>query len=81
VVVADGLTVVEPLAVVEVNVPGVMAIAVAPVTAQLNVVLAPELTLVGFAVKEPMAGLLAEGVTVTVAVDVVEPVALVAVSV
>jgi hypothetical protein len=45
------------------------------------VVLAPELTLVGFAVKEPMAGLLAEGVTVTVAVDVVEPVALVAVSV
>ena len=79
--VAVGLTPVEPLADVDVNVPGVMAMLVAPVTAQLSVLLAPELTLVGFAVKEPMAGLLAEGVTVTVAVDVVEPVALVAVSV
>jgi hypothetical protein len=58
-----------------------MAILVAPVTVQLSVLLAPELMLVGFAVKELMVGLLAWAATVTVAVDVVEPVALVAVSV
>jgi hypothetical protein len=80
-VVAVGLTVVEPLAAAEVNVPGVMAILVAPVTVQLNVLLAPELMLVGFAVKELMVGLLAWAVTVTVAVDVVEPAAFVAVNV
>ena len=55
-VVAVGLTLVEPLANVEVNVPGVMAILVAPVDAQLNVLLVPEFTLVGFAVKEVMVG-------------------------
>jgi hypothetical protein len=81
VVVAVGLTVVEPLAAAEVNVPGVMAMVVAPVTVQLNVLLDPELMLVGFAVKELMVGLLAWAVMVTVAVDVVEPAALVAVSV
>ena len=80
-VVAVGLTVVEPLAAAEVNVPGVMAMLVAPVTVQLSVLLEPEVMLVGFAVKELMVGLLAWTVTVTVAVDVVEPVALVAVSV
>jgi hypothetical protein len=56
VVVAVGLTLVEPLADVEVNVPGVMAMLVAPVVAQLSVLLAPELMLVGFAVKDVIAG-------------------------
>ena len=56
-VVAVGLMLVEPVADVEVNVPGVMAILVAPVAAQLNVLLAPELMLVGFAVKEVITGL------------------------
>ena len=40
----------------EVKVPGAMATVVAPVTVQLNVLLDPELMLVGFAVKEVMAG-------------------------
>jgi len=56
VVVAVGLMLVEPLADVDVNVPGVMAILVAPVAAQLNVLLVPELTLVGFAAKEVIVG-------------------------
>jgi hypothetical protein len=56
VVVAVGLTLVEPLADADVNVPGVIAILVAPVAAQLNVLLAPEFTLVGFAVKEVIPG-------------------------
>ena len=47
---------VEPLADVDVNVPGVMARLVAPLVAQLNPLLLPEFTLVGFAVKEVMAG-------------------------
>lgn len=55
-VVAVGLMLVEPLADVEVNVPGVMARLVAPVVVQLSVLLVPELTLVGFAVKEVIAG-------------------------
>ena len=78
--VAVGLTLVEPLADFDVNVPGVMAILVAPVVAQLSVLLEPELILVGLAVKELITGLLAL-FTVTVAVDVVEPARLVAVSV
>ncbi len=64
----------------DVNVPGVMARLVAPVVAQLKVLLEPEVMLVGLAVKELMVGLLAP-FTVTVSVDVVEPEALVAVSV
>jgi len=56
VVVVVGLTFVEPLADVEVNVPGVMAMLVAPVAAQLSVLLAPEFMLVGFAVKDVIAG-------------------------
>jgi hypothetical protein len=80
VVVAVGLTLVEPLAAVDVNVPGVMAILAAPVVAQLSVLLEPEVILVGLAVKELIVGLLAV-FTVTVSVDVVEPAALVAVSV
>jgi len=67
---------------VAVNVPGVMAMLVAPVVTQLNVLLEPEVTLVGLAVKELMVGVPdVLAVTVTVAVDVVEPEALVAVSV
>jgi hypothetical protein len=82
VVVAVGLTLVEPLGEVEVKVPGVMAIVVAPVVAQLSMLLEPELMLVGLAVKELTVGLPGVFVvTVTVAVDVAEPAALVAVSV
>ncbi|MGA2923027.1 MAG: hypothetical protein ABSE28_18120 [Candidatus Sulfotelmatobacter sp.] len=47
---------VEPLADVEVNVPGVMAMLVAPVAAQLRVQLVPEFMLVGFAVNEVIVG-------------------------
>jgi hypothetical protein len=79
-VVAVGLTLVVPVADVDVKVPGVMAILVAPVVAQLSVLLEPELILVGFAVKELMVGLL-DVFTVTVSVDVVEPAVLVAVRV
>jgi hypothetical protein len=80
VVVAVGLTFVEPLADVEANVPGVMARLVAPVVAQLSALLEPEVIVVGLAVKELMVGLLGM-FTVTVRVDVAEPAALVAVSV
>ncbi len=79
-VVADGLTLVDPLADVDVNDPGVMARLVAPVVAQLSVLLEPEVMLVGLAVNELITGLPA-AFTVTVSVDVVEPAALVAVSV
>jgi hypothetical protein len=57
-----------------------MAILVAPLVAQLSVLLEPEVILVGLAVNELMAGSLA-AVTVTVSVEVVEPAALVAVNV
>jgi hypothetical protein len=80
VVVTVGLTLVEPDADVDVNVPGVMAILVAPVVAQLSVLLEPEVILAGLAEKESIVGLL-DVFTVTVSVDVVEPAALVAVSV
>jgi hypothetical protein len=80
VVVAVGFTLVEPLADVEVNVPGVMARLLAPVVTQLSVLLEPEVIPVGLAVKELITGLLAE-FTVTVSVDEVEPAALVAVRV
>jgi hypothetical protein len=73
---------VEPLAEVEVKVPGVMAMLAAPVVAQLRVLLEPELMVVGLAVNEVMVGLPDdEVVTVTVVVAVAEPVELVAVSV
>ena len=64
----------------DVNVPGVMAILVAPVVVQLSVLLEPEVMLAGLAVKELIVGLLAP-FTVTVSVDMAEPAALVAVSV
>jgi hypothetical protein len=57
-----------------------MAMLVAPVTTQLSVLLEPAVMFVGLAVKELMVGLLA-AFTVTIATDVTEPVALVAVSV
>ena len=47
---------IEPFADVDVNVPGVMAILVAPAVAQLNVLLAPEFMLVGSAVNEVIVG-------------------------
>jgi hypothetical protein len=79
VVVAVGLTLVEPLAEVDVKVPGVMETLVAPVVDQLSVLLEPELMLVGLAVKELSVG----GVcflpgTVTTTLAVVEPARLVA---
>lgn len=40
----------------EVKVPGVMAIVVAPVVAHVRVLVAPELTVVGLAVKEEIVG-------------------------
>ena len=64
------------------NVPGVIAIVVAPVVVQLSVLLEPDLILVGLAVKELMVGFEpVAAVTVTVAVAVAEPEALVAMSV
>jgi hypothetical protein len=80
VVVTVGETLVDPLADVDVNVPGVMAMLFAPVVAQLSVLLEPEVTAVGLAVKELIVGLPAV-FTLTINVDVVEPAALVAVSV
>jgi hypothetical protein len=80
VVVADGLTLVEPLPEVEVNVPGVMARLVAPVVAQLSMLLEPEVTLAGLAVKDLITGL-STAFTARVSLDVVEPAALLAVRV
>jgi hypothetical protein len=80
VVVVVGLTVVDPLADVDVNVPGVMATLVAPVAAQLSVLFDPETMVAGLALKELTTGL-PDALTVTVAVATVEPLALVAVSV
>ena len=58
----------EPPADVEVNVPGVMAILVAPAAAHVSVLLVPGFMLVGFAVKEVIAGIepFAEGELVDV---------------
>jgi hypothetical protein len=71
VVVAVGLTLVEPLAEVDVKLPGAMEILVAPVVTQLSVLLEPEAMLAGLAVKLVMVGLLG-AVMVTVAVAVAE---------
>jgi hypothetical protein len=80
VVVELGATVVEPLADAELRPPGVIEILVAPVVDQLRVLLELDVMLVGLAVKELIDGLLG-AFTVTVKVEVVEPMALVAVSV
>ena len=77
-VVEVGLTVVEPLAFVDVKLPGVIAIVVAPEVTQLRVLLDPDPILAGFAVKEVIVGT-AAAVTVTDAVDVTDPAAFVAV--
>jgi hypothetical protein len=82
VVVFVGLTFIVPFAEVEVNVPGVMATLVAPVTDQLRTLPVPETTLVGLATNELITGrfaALAETFTVTVAVA--EPPPLLAMSV
>ena len=79
VVVADGLTDVDPLAKVEVNVPGVMAMPAAPEVDQVSVLLDRGLMLVGLAVNELITGS-ADAETTTCAEAVTEPAALVAVS-
>jgi hypothetical protein len=82
VVVAFGLTLVEPLPDAEAKEPGEMVILVAPDVLQLSVLLEPEVMLEGLAMKELIVGLLGLLVfTVTVAVEVTEPDELVAVSV
>ena len=55
-VVDVGLTLVEPPAELDVNLPGVMAIVVAPLADHLTVLLAPELMLVGLAENEVIEG-------------------------
>ena len=53
---AVGLTLVEPVADEDVNVPGVMAMLVAPEVAQVSVLLEPEEMLSGFTAKEEIVG-------------------------
>lgn len=55
-VVAAGVMLLEPLDAVDVNVPGVMAILVAPADAQLSVTVVPEFMLAGAAAKEVIVG-------------------------
>lgn len=80
-VVAVGLTEVDPLAEVEVNVPGAIATLVAPDVAQLNVLLDPDAMLVGLEVNELIVGFDGVAVTVTEAVAVTDPALFVAVKV
>jgi hypothetical protein len=81
VVAAVGLTLVDPVAEVDVKLPGVIAMLVAPLVAQLSVLLESALMLLGLAVNELMVGLPDAALTVTVAVEVAEPAEFVAVSV
>lgn len=53
----DGLTLTEPLADEGTNAPGAIARLVDPLVTQLSVLLVPELTLAGFAVKELITGM------------------------
>lgn len=78
-----GLTLVLPLADEEVKPPGEIEMDVAPVVDQLSELLSPEAIEGGLAEKELMVGALPEppDVTVTLAVEVLEPEELVAVSV
>ena len=55
-VVAVVETEVEPLAEMEVKLPGEIAMAVAPLVAQVSVLLAPEVIVAGLALKEVMTG-------------------------
>ncbi len=59
--VAVGVTAVEPLADVDVNPPGLMAIVVPPLALQLSVLLVPELMLDGLAEKELIVGIAVGG--------------------
>ena len=78
--VTDGVTVVAPVADADVKFPGEIEILVAPVVAQLKLLLAPDAMVLGAAKNEPITGFVgAVTATVTVAED--EPVASVAVSV
>ena len=54
--VADGDTLVEPLAAVEVKPPGLIAMLVAPLVTQLRVLLVPAVMLEGLAINEVMVG-------------------------
>jgi len=72
VVVAAGVTTVEPLAAADVNPPGLILILVAPIVFQLRVLLEPGVTVDGFPVNELMDGEPAVA-TVTVAALVTEP--------
>jgi hypothetical protein len=80
VVVVAGTTLVDPLADDDVKPPGEIEMLLAPVVTQLKTLLAPAVTLVGSAENEVITGLFAAP-TVTVAFEVTEPTALVAVSV
>ena len=81
-VVDCGLAFVFPLAEVDVNVPGVIVMLVAPEVVQLNVLTPPCAIVEGLAVNELIDGALVPvPVTVAVAVAVAEPAAFVAVSV
>jgi hypothetical protein len=75
-----GLTVVEPLADADVNVPGAIDTRVAPVVVQLSMLLLPELILAGLAAKELITGKVA-ACTETVTVAFTEPAALLAVNI
>jgi hypothetical protein len=66
VVVAVGLTLVDPLAEVDVNIPGVIEMLVAPEVAQLSTVLAPAEMLPGLAENDEIAGAGVGGATVLV---------------
>jgi hypothetical protein len=70
VVVVVGLTLVEPVAEVEVNEPGEIEIVVAPLVAHVSMVLVPEFTVAGFTVNEAIDGMepLPGGVLTVVAV-------------
>jgi hypothetical protein len=78
-VVVVGVTESDPLADVEVKLPGVIETLVAPVVLKASVLLEPDAMLAGLAVNEVIVG--SGGVTVTVAVAVTEPAESVAVSV
>jgi hypothetical protein len=67
--------------VLDVNVPGVIAMEVAPLVDQFKSLLEPELMLAGLAENEWIVGLLAAAFTVTVTIIVDVPTAFVAVSV
>jgi hypothetical protein len=66
-----GETLVDPLAEVEVNPPGLILMLVAPLVAQLKVVLPPAVIVAGLAAKELTVGF--DPPTVIVTVSVTDP--------